>query len=207
MGALVKNVIFDWSGTLSDDIMQVYGATMAVFEKMGARRISLEEYRREFELPYMDFYRKYIPNADKETQDRLYLDAIRSAGEPKPFPGARETLEALHAVGCRMALLSSHPQEKIDKEVRDYGFSGFFVQVDGGVYDKRDAINGIMLRCGFDRKETAYVGDMTHDVEAGKKAGITTVAVTWGYQPREKLAGSGPDFISEDFGRLEKILH
>lgn len=204
---MIKNVIFDWSGTLSDDIAQVYGATMAVFEKLGAKRISLDEYRREFELPYMDFYRKYIPGADKGTQDGLYLDAIRSAGEPKPFPEARAMLDALQTKGCRMALLSSHPQERVDKEVRDYGFSGFFAHVRGGVYDKREVIMEVMRGCGFGKDGTAYVGDMTHDVEAGKKAGIITVAVTWGYQLKEKLAGSGPDFIAEDFGGLEKILH
>ena len=155
---MIKNIIFDWSGTLSNDLVPVYNATMITFEKMGARKISLDEYQREFELPYMNFYKKYIPNIDKEKQDKIFLDAIHSVEEPKPFPHAKQTLEHLLRKGIRMAILSSHPQKKIEKEINDYGFSKFFVCTKGSVYDKTETISEIMHRCEFEPKETAYVG-------------------------------------------------
>lgn len=48
---------------------------------------------------------------------------------------------------------------------------------------------------------------MIHDIEAGRKAGLMTVAVTWGYQPKEKLSSANPDFIAESFEQLKGILH
>ncbi len=51
----MRNVIFDWSGTLSNDI---YKACMKVFEKLGLKKISFSEFKRNFLLPYMKFYRE-----------------------------------------------------------------------------------------------------------------------------------------------------
>jgi phosphoglycolate phosphatase len=203
---LIKNIIFDWSGTLSNDLIPVYNATMITFEKLGAKRISLEEYRREFELPYMNFYKKYIPNVNKEEQDKLFLGAIHSVEEPTPFPQANRILEYLLNKGIKMAILSSHPQTKIEKEINDYGFSKFFACVKGSVHDKTETISEIMRQYGFEPNETAYVGDMVHDIDAGKKANVTTVAVSWGYQPKEKLSIAGPDLIIDELDQLKKII-
>lgn len=178
---------------------------MIVFEKFGAKRISFDAYRREFELPYTMFYKKYIPNFKKE-HGKVFFDAINSVETPEPFPQVKETLEFLLKKGIKMALLSSHPQKKIEKEIIDYGFSEFFVRVKGSVHDKIQRIYEITQQCEFGEKETAYVGDMTHDIEAGKKAKLITVAVSWGYQPKEKLLKTNPDFLIENLNQLNKIV-
>jgi len=49
------------------------------------------------------------------------------------------------------------------------------------------------------------VGDMPHDIEAGKQAHVTTIGVTWGYQP-EKLEDAEPDFSVNSFEELREIL-
>jgi len=52
---MIKNVIFDWSGVINDDLVTVYKAIMAIFQKLGAKEISLEEFKREWEQPHMRY--------------------------------------------------------------------------------------------------------------------------------------------------------
>lgn len=48
-------------------------------------------------------------------------------------------------------------------------------------------------RGGFEPAETAYVGDSTHDMLAGRAAGMKTIAALWGPYTRADLDETGPD--------------
>ncbi|MFO0754336.1 MAG: HAD family hydrolase [Thermodesulfovibrionales bacterium] len=201
----IRNAIFDWSGTLSDDLMQGYTATMNVFRRLGAPPLSFEAYRREFTLPYMDFYNKFVSLSERELRS-LFLEEISKGEEPNLFPQARDLLSLLRERGVRMAILSSHPQEKLEQEVRDFGLQGWFAAVRGSVHDKTGAIRRILHEEQFLSSETVYIGDMTHDMEAGKGADVLTVAVTWGYQTKERLSSCSPDFLVDDREELKELL-
>ncbi len=203
---MIKNIIFDWSGTLSDDLIPVYTATMRVFKKLGLKILTLEEFKEEFILPYMKFYHKFKKDVTKDEVDKLYLPEINSVGEPKLFPRAKDILEFLKNKGVKAALLSTHPEEKLNKEIRNYGLQQLFIDVNGSIYDKVEAILEIMKKNEFKSIETAYVGDMVHDIKAGKRAKTITVAVSWGYQSKEKLLAEGPDFFIEDLDKLKNII-
>jgi len=80
----VKNIIFDYSGTLRDDLDWTFAITMRVFEKLGRKPISLEEYRNQMCLPYMNFYVKYFPNVGQKRIDSPFLRAwMKSASRPR----------------------------------------------------------------------------------------------------------------------------
>ena len=203
---MIRNIIFDWSGTLSNDLIPVYTAIMSVFRKLGLRTLSLEEYKKEFTLPYMHFYHKFKKDIDKEEVDKLFSKEINSVEEPKPFSDAKEILEFLKQKNIQIVVFSSVPQEKLEKEIRDYGFQKFFVDINGSVHDKVETITQIMEKNGFEANETAYVGDMIHDVDAGKKAKVITIAVSWGYQLKEKLSKESPNFLIDDLKELKKLI-
>lgn len=202
----IKNLIFDWCGTLSDDLVNVFTASMNVFGKLGLkRRLNLEEFKREFRAPYMDFYRKFT-KAPRERIDSLYLQEIRSLEKPKPFPRVKELLEFLNKKGKKLAILSSYPQGTLEEEIEYHGFQKFFLDIVGSAHNKAKAMAVLMERNGFLAQQTAYVGDMAYDIEVGKTAKVTTIAVSWGYQPKEKLLLSAPDFLIEDLRKIKKII-
>jgi len=203
---MIKNVIFDWSGTLCNDLLEIYKACMIVFEKFGVEKISLEEYKREVELPYMNFYWKYIPGLDKDEQDRVYAEAIKTVGKSKIYEGVRETLHFLKKKGINMAVLSSSPRERIEYEINNFNLGGIFSCIFADVHDKRDAVEELMEKCNFEKEETLYVGDIEHDVDTGKHAGITTVAITWGYCTKDRLEKSNPDYMIDKIEQLKEII-
>lgn len=202
----IKNIIFDWSGTLSDDFTPVYHASMLVFKKLGREPISMEEYRREFILPYMLFWNKYFPELTKEEENKLYIEAIHQVEEPILYDGVKKELERLKLLGIDMIVISSHPHGKLLKEARNYGIQSFFQEINGGVYDKTKTILSILQRNNFEPKQTMYVGDMTHDIDAGKKAGVVTVALGWGYQSEEILRSFSPDHYIKNISNLHQLL-
>jgi len=203
---MIKNIIFDWSGTLSDDLTPAYNASMIMFKRLGHEGISLEEYKREFTLPYMKFWNKYFPKLSKAEENRLYGEAIYQVEEPKAYEGVRDVIERLNFLGINMIILSSQLQEKLELEVECYGLSGYFKVVHGDVHDKTEVIDEILKRNNFSLKQTVYVGDMTHDIEAGKKAGVKTIAIIWGYQDEVKLKKANPDYIINHIFELEHLL-
>lgn len=57
------------------------------------------------------------------------------------------------------------------------------------------------------RTNAYMVGDACSDIREGKAAGVRTVAVTWGYQPREFLVAEDPDFVADHPEQLVAILN
>ncbi len=203
---MIKNIIFDRSGTISNDIGPVVEATNIVFQQLGREPISIDEFKREFTLPYMNFWNKYFPDLTKEKQDKMFLEAIHSVGEPEPFPGMEDLLKKLYDKGINMIVYSSHPQKKLDKEMLDNNFTQYFKEVLGSVHDKTECIKEILDRNNFNNFETLYVGDMVHDIETSKKAGIKMLAVSWGYDSKETLQKANPDYLVENMSELNEVL-
>ncbi len=202
---MIKNLIFDWSGTLSDDLVSVYTIVRNIFRRLGLRELTFSECRIEFMLPYMDFWKKFTDKSREEIQ-QMFIEEYDKVWKSKPFTGAKATLEFLHKNNKMLAILSSQPQKQLEKEVNDYGFKDLFCDIRGSIHNKIENINSLIGRNKFVLDETVMIGDMMHDIEAGKKAKIKTVAVLWGYDSKDKLESKKPDFIVRNFVELKKIF-
>jgi phosphoglycolate phosphatase-like HAD superfamily hydrolase len=203
---MIKAVVFDWSGVLSDDLRLCHGVTRKMCGKLGRPPMSLREFRDRFDLPYMDFWRSMGVRNQKKELDSMYAEIFLRGKMPKPFPFAKKTLEWLRDRGLRMVVYSSHAQPLLDREVEGNGFSGFFSMVIGSAHDKRDSLADLMNRIGAAPEEVLFVGDMAHDIETGKAAGARTAAVLSGYHGREKLLGKGPNLLLNDVRDLKSVI-
>ena len=203
---MIKNIIFDWSGTLIDDVVFTYSAAMKVFGKIGLENITLEKFKKEFTLPYMDFYKKFKKDADKKIIDKWFDKEMNLINNSKLFPETKEVLDFLKQRKIKMIILSSYLQESLEKEIKDNNLQNFFLDVNGSVYNKIEEISNVMHKNNFKSDETIYIGDIAYDVDVGKKAKVVTVAVSQGYQPKEKLLEKNPDFLIENLGELKNIV-
>ncbi|MCK5123004.1 MAG: HAD family hydrolase [Candidatus Pacebacteria bacterium] len=203
---MIKNIIFDWSGTLIDDVIFTYSATMKVFEKIGIEEITLEKFKEEFILPYMNFYKKFKNNPDKKIIDEWFDKEMDLINKSKLFPEVKEVLEFLKQKEIKMIILSSYCQESLEREIKDNNLQNFFLNINGSVYDKTEAVIEIMQKNNFKKEETICIGDMTYDIDMGKKAKIKIVAISQGYQSKEKLFEKNPDFLIENLGELKSFI-
>lgn len=203
---MIKNIIFDWSGTLNDDFTSVYDAVAIVFEKLGRKPISKNKFRKEFVLPYINFYKKYSINLSKQEVNKLYSVAYQETVNTKLYPNVEKLIKSFYEQELNMIIVSSCSKKNIVIEASDYGIVDYFGEIYADVHDKTKVIKEILKINKFELDETIYVGDMVHDVEAGKVAGIKIVVLTYGYQSREELKKYNPDYIIDNILELKNII-
>jgi len=203
---MIKNIIFNWAGTLVNDFLPNYAAVMNVFEEIGLNPISFKEFKREFTVPVVDFYKKYDSNPDMEKAHKLFLKEIKEVGEPQLFPDAKRVLEYLQNKGINMAVLTAHPQEKLEQEVKDYNIYKYFIDIRGSAHNKEKTILDILEKNNFNPNETAYIGDKTSVIDLGKKSNLVTIATSWGYHSKEKLNKKNPDYMIGSLKGLMEII-
>lgn len=204
---MFRNLIFDWSGTLVDDLGPVIEATNAVLGKYDLPPLDREAFRRCFRLPYREFYTDVLPHVPLEELEAHFRPAFDAAVTPVTvLPHAREKLEWCAALGIRTFVLTSMDPLAFKRQIDDFGFRELFEATYAGVLDKREVIHRILETHGLDPAETAFVGDMTHDVETARHGGVASIAVLTGYNHPEVLAAVRPDITVPDLGVLRSLL-
>lgn len=201
-----KGIIFDWSGVITRNLESIYCLANNVLAQFGVDRISLEELRREWEQPYMLFYNKYVPDLSIEEEKKAFAKALKECPRSEPYPGINKFLRGLKKTGADLLILSSELPGYIEEEMEVLQIENVFSEIYYDIHDKEKVIRNIMVERELDPNESYFVGDTTHEIEAGKSAGLKTVGTLWGIHSREKLATVQPDFIVADLVELEKYL-
>ncbi|MGJ8656798.1 MAG: HAD hydrolase-like protein [Akkermansiaceae bacterium] len=202
-----KHWIFDWSGTLVDDMGLVVCATNYVLGEYGKVEMDRETFRREFCLPYEDFYKRYLPEVAMEEVEAKFRHGFGiSEVKVTVLPYAREFLDSLKARGCKLYVLSSMCEEAFGEQVVELGMDGYFEETYAGVLDKREVIGEMMRVHGMGQDNTVFVGDMTHDVDTAHHAGIMSVGVLTGYNHAAVLAASEPSVMVKDLSLLQGMM-
>jgi len=204
---MIRNVIFDWSGTLVDDLPAVWRATNYVLTQAGRSEMSLEQFRAEFCLPFTDLYDRLIPHIPLPQLEDWFHSRFRQVQDSVcELPHAREFLEFCRQHKLRTFLLSSvHPDHfAVQAEVTKFG--PFLKKAYVGIWDKRKKIHEILTENQLDPVETLFIGDLQHDIETAKHGGIHSCAVLTGYNTLQQLRLAEPDLIVEHLGELRLLL-
>lgn len=204
---MLRNLLLDWSGTLVDDLPPVIGATNFVLEKHGRPPLTREEFRRQFRLPFTEFYEEHLPDIPLHELDAAFHGRfVEIQDEVTPLPGLYEFLDFCRDSGRRLFLLSSMKREHYEVQSEKLGLRQYFECAYAGVLDKRAKIGEILSRHELDRNETAFLGDMIHDVETARHGGVMSIAVLTGYDSLEKLTPAKPDVVVSSLHDLRRLL-
>ncbi|MEM0896820.1 MAG: HAD family hydrolase [Verrucomicrobiota bacterium] len=204
---ILRNLIFDWSGTLVDDVEPVLRSTNAIFAHFGQPRMDRTEFLSKFRLPFTEFYKEHLPGPSIEEIEPLYL---ANFGEPTDgvfaLPHARDFLLFCRSRSVRCFLLSSTKRAHFDAQAQALGLDEFFEGIHAEVWDKRNEIGSMLDRYGLDVNETAFLGDMQHDIDTARHADVTSIALLTGYDSPQKIAAASPDITVADLGKLKKLF-
>lgn len=204
---MIRNIIFDWSGTLVDDLPAVWEASNFVLTQAGQAEMSLEQFRAEFCLPFTIFYDKYTPNVPMDQLESWFHSRFRQCqASVCALPHARDFLEFARQLRLRTFLLSTVASDHFEVQQRATGFGEFLDKPYIGVWDKRKKIHEILKENDLRPDETLFIGDMQHDIETARHGGIHSCAVLTGYNTLEQLRAAQPDLIVEHLGELRELL-
>jgi phosphoglycolate phosphatase len=204
---VIRNLLLDWSGTLANDFGPVLKATNAIFRKHGHPEFSAEDFRRHFRLPYTEFYAEFMPEIAVEGLEPLYAEFFEGLHvEVELLPGVHEFLDFCRRTQRRIFLLSTIKASHFDEQAGRLGVRDAFEHPYVAIMDKREKIREILATHELDPAETAFVGDMVHDVETARHGGVMSIAVLTGFDSLEKIAPANPDVIVRDLPALQKLL-
>ncbi len=196
----MKTYLFDLDGTLLDSIdliLKSFHHTARVHlrpERPNAHwlagigtplRVQLREMASsDAELDAMlDTYREY----NLEHHDQM----------AKPYPGVTEVVKALHQNEAKLALVTSKLSRGANRGLRLLGLEEEFpvrICADDVVHGKPhpEPVLKALAALGVLPTDAVFIGDSDHDIEAGRRAGVQTAAVSWGPFARETLEAAGP---------------
>ncbi len=198
------HVVFDWNGTLIDDIDLAVESANCVMAKYGKPAIDQETYRRHFRFPVQDLYRDLGFDFEVISFERIsqhYLSHFDSrVNECELHPGARPLLEVLRKQGVGASILSASYREALMLSLRHYELEEYFANV--MALSNQHAAGKLAEACelqamlGAESGRVLYIGDTTHDAEIADELGWNCLLIPHGHQSREVLSGRGHTVIA-----------
>ena len=204
---MFRNLIFDWSGTLCDDMALTIEATNYVLKQYNRAPLDRCAFRNEFQLPYPDYYAVKIPEAKLEDLENYYRYAFdHSTTGVTLIPHAKEFVQFCRARGIRCFILTSMDPKAFSEQATQLGMYDYFEHIHSGIHNKEHYIATLMQQHGLDPQQTAFIGDMQHDIRAAHCAGITGIGVLTGYNNPTQLAEAAPELTVPDLSALRKLM-
>jgi pyrophosphatase PpaX len=202
-------ILFDLDGTLVDTTDLILRSFRHVFERhLPGREPSRDALIATFGTSLPGVLNEIAAAEGHASPARLGADMLATYREyqhrhhdtlVQPFPGVREMLEALQREGERLGLVTSKMEASARRGLRLVGLEEFF---DVAVFhddtaEHKPRPEPLLLAASRGRvpaEGVMYVGDSTHDIVAGKAAGMKTVAVLWGPFDPAALAAAEPNY-------------
>jgi phosphoglycolate phosphatase-like HAD superfamily hydrolase len=202
----VRHIVWDWNGTLLDDLAVVVAAVNDTLATVGRRPITIEEYGAHYTRPVLLFYERLLGRAVDEPEwlgfDASFHDSYRRRVETATLAtDAVEAVAAAHRWGLSQSLLSMYWHDELVPQVNRFGIGEFLIRVDGlrGTPGDRKQLYleehlravGQDLSSQIDPGDVLVIGDALDDVAAATALGLNCVLYDGGTHPAEQLASAG----------------
>lgn len=200
---MIKAVLFDYDGVLVDSLELNHKGTCAVLRSAGVKEITFEEFCRDYEAPYMGFFRARGITASREEVKCWYLEEVLKYPNPPLMENALDVLFGLAEKGLTLGIVSAHNYRHLVAQLEKDSLFSFFRSVIGDQEVKTDAISSFCRLFGFAPHEVLFVGDLPSDIRDGNNAGVTTIFFQGKFNVRIKYQ---PSYSIKDLREILDIV-
>lgn len=195
-----RYIIWDWNGTLLDDMEPSLDAVNEMLSKRAMPLLSPGKYREYIGVPIRKFYEKVF-DLEKEKYEDIIMEWNRGYSsrmrECRLSAGAVRCLEYFRRCGCTQIIVSSSKNELLKKNVEKYGIAHYFDAVLGA--DDYFAASKIDRAVNYIREhgpgKILTAGDLEHDSDLAAALGADCVLLASGHDMRERLERTGATVI------------
>jgi phosphoglycolate phosphatase len=196
---VLKHVIWDWNGTLLDDVDLCVMLLNELIDERGLERVTREFYREHFGFPVRAFYEKVGFDFKRDDFTRLshafnlrYREEIERAGLQ---PDALAALQSLQRTGISQSMVSATEENMLVKMLDHFRIRRYFCRVKGlgDSHATSKVLLGVTLReeLGLKNEHTLLIGDTLHDLETARAIGCRCLLFCGGHQNPARFADTG----------------
>lgn len=208
-----KHVIWDWNGTLLNDVDFCCRIINRILVENNLPVLSLKKYREIFTFPVQNYYQAAGLDFSKISFEVLGKDFIDEYEEKKLscslFENAVDVLSSIHKKGIGQSVLSAYLHDNLVSILDHYNLTKYFDNVIGldNIYAGSKTHLGLSLveQLNLPKKQILFIGDTLHDAEVAEAMGVHSILIANGHQVKEKLMGNNR-FILNDLLSLKIYL-
>ncbi len=189
------HVIWDWNGTLLDDVALCIDVVSKLLVQHDLPVPSVQQYREIFGFPIADYYARLgfdLSAHSFEDLAHIYIADYASRAHTAPLhDGAADLLAILQGDGKQQSILSASSEAHIHNVIPKHGIDHYFDHMfgigDHMARSKRARGLELIAASGTDPARTIMVGDTDHDFEVGQAMGVDVLLVAHGHQSYQRL--------------------
>ncbi len=212
--SLYKHIIWDWNGTLLDDIQACVDAINILLRDRNFPTISREQYLDVFDFPVRNYYLKLGFDFTRDNWNEVALDYHKAYAITSPATklrqGTQAALTALHDKGIGMSILSACELKILKRMVTERHILAHFEHIYGldDLYanSKIDLGHALFDHTGLEKNGALLIGDTTHDFEVAQALGIPCLLMEGGHQSSKKLSALNCPLVPDFQGVLNFIF-
>lgn len=203
-----KNIVWDWNGTLLDDVRISVDTINRMLEQKNLKRLTVDNYKSIFGFPVKAYYELIGFDFSRDDWEEVSINFVNTynalAKDVELTPGIMPVLEGLKERGVRQYILSALQEDLLINMLERFHIRGYFDGVCGSnnIYaDGKVARGEEMLRTfPIAPSETLMVGDTLHDAEVAEALGFDVCLYSGGHNSAERLREKG--MVLEQMGQL-----
>jgi phosphoglycolate phosphatase len=214
--AVLRALLLDLDGTLIDTPQAIVEVTQATLAELNLPPADAQAIKNGIGLPLPVALGELIGKGPAGAAEavEIYRRLWRTQVTPRIphllYPGVLQGLTTLRAKGLRLAVVTGKAQDGADATVQGAGLSHLVEVVLGytSVPNPKPAPDLALLalqRLGVEAGAAVVVGDASHDLEMARRAGIRSIAVSYGAQPLQQLQAASPTWVAHSFAEVVQI--
>ena len=193
----VRAVLFDLDGTLIDTVPDLHAAVCGMLADFGQPPLPIDAVRAYIGRGMANLVKRTLAGSLDAAKDDspAPADAVaafrrhyarENGRRTQVFPGVKEGLEAIRALGLPMAVITNKPTAFTEPLLERTALAGFFSVVVGGDDLPRVKPDPMSLvwacgRLGVSPADTLFVGDSVNDSLAARAAACRVFLLPYGY--------------------------
>lgn len=197
-----SHVIWDWNGTIIDDVDLCIDIIGAIALRHGLPAVSKDDYLKKFRFPVCDYYQDIgLTDAvvhHKEVSKQFVSSYAQRLGEIQLHPGMAQMLMDLHQNGVKQSLLSAAHEVDLRRLLVHFQLSHLFTFVFGlnnhDAHSKIERGHDLIQHIKEPLDQIVMIGDTLHDREVAEELGIDIILLSGGHQHPEILNSWPPIF-------------
>jgi phosphoglycolate phosphatase len=209
-GVRYEHVIWDWNGTLFDDVELVVEVANLMLERRALPAIDADRYREIFGFPVRGYYERVGFDMEREPFEQLAVEFIAEYdarwATHRLRHDAHDAIGALEERGVTQSVLSASERELLRRATAHFGIdrrmSALVGIDDHHAVTKLDHGLAYLERLETPRERVLLVGDTEHDHEVAMAMGIDCALVEGGHALGDRLRATG----APTFGSLSDLL-